>query len=400
MRIIHFDQMFHPEFGDQINILPKYQVKQGHEVYIITGKNDVPHPRFKSFADLNNMDEKDEKFELDTGVKIIRIDIKRFISGRAIYKRGHKEIVDNLKPDILFCHFNDTLIGMYYTFINKKLKYPVVFDSHMLEMASKNPLNKAFRTFYKLSLTPIIEKNNIKVIRTQDDDYVNKHLGISEKLTPFISFGSDTSIFYPNEEVKKEFRKEHGIRNNDFVIVYAGKFSEGKGGKILANAFKQKFGINRNVILIAVGNTTTAYEKEVEEIFSISNNRIIRFSTQKYTELPKFYQSADLCVFAKQCSLSFYDAQACGLPVIAEDNNINIDRLNHNNGLVYKTNDVDDLRAKIIKIASMNTKEYNEISKNAYEFVKENYDYKDIAQEYTKVLVEEYKRFHERRYEK
>lgn len=31
MRIVHLDQMFHPDFGDQINILPKYQVKQGHE---------------------------------------------------------------------------------------------------------------------------------------------------------------------------------------------------------------------------------------------------------------------------------------------------------------------------------------------------------------------------------
>lgn len=162
MRIVHFDQMFHPEFGDQINILPKFQVKQGHEVFIITGKNDVPHPRFQGFADLSNMDEKDKAFETATGVKIIRIDINRFISGRAIYKSGHRKIVDNLKPDILFCHFNDTVIGMYYIFNHKKLDYPVVFDSHMLEMASKNPLNKAFRILYKLFITPIIKKINLK----------------------------------------------------------------------------------------------------------------------------------------------------------------------------------------------------------------------------------------------
>ena len=393
MRIVHFDQMFHPEFGDQINILPKYQVKQGHEVYIITGKNDVPHPRFQSFADNTNMDDKDRRFEATTGVKIIRVDIKRFVSGRAIYKKGHKKIIDNLNPDILFCHFNDTVVGMYYTWISNKLDYPVIFDSHMLEMASKNPLNKVFRMFYRVAMTPIIKKNKLKVIRTQDDDYVNRHLGIPKELTPFISFGSDTSIFYPNNDVKSNFRRENDIQDDDFVVVYTGKFSEDKGGKILAEAFRNKFETNKNIVLVAVGNIKSEYEKEVERIFKKSDNKILRFPTQKYVDLPRFYQASDLCVFPKQCSLSFYDAQACGLPVIAEDNNINIDRLNHKNGLVYNTNDIDDLRNKINQFAEMNKEEYNTISQNAYNFVKESYDYKYIAEQYTKVLIDEYNRF-------
>jgi len=394
MKIVHFDQMFHPDFGDQINILPKFQVKQGHEVYIITGKNNVVHPRFINFADNTNMDEKDRNFELSTGVKLIRIDIKRFISGRAIYKRGHKKIVDSLKPDILFCHFNDTVVGMYYTMLSSKLNYPVIFDSHMLEMASVNPLNKAFRRFYRLIMTPVIKNNGLKVIRTQDDDYVNRHLGIPKELTPFISFGTDTSIFKPNINVKSKFRKDKNIAADDLVVVYTGKFTEGKGGKILAEVFKNRFNSKRKIVLIAVGNTKSEYEKEVEDIFNKSENRILRFPTQKYIELPKFYQASDLCLFPKQCSLSFYDAQACGLPVIAEDNNINVDRLSHDNGLVYEQNNVEDLKKKIMQIANMDKDEYDRLSQNAYKFVKDSYDYKDIAEKYTKILIEEYNRFH------
>ena len=207
MRIVHFDQMYHPEFGDQINVLPKYQVKQGHEVYIVTGKSNVPHPRFLDFADLTDMDQKDKKYEDETGVKIIRIDIKKFVSGRAIYKRGYVDLVNNLNPDILFCHFNDTLVGMHYTWLSKRLKYPVIFDTHMLEMASVNPLNKIFRLFYRLFLAPIINSRKLIIIRTQDDNYVNTKLGISEKLTPFISFGSDTTLFYPNSNKRINFKK-------------------------------------------------------------------------------------------------------------------------------------------------------------------------------------------------
>lgn len=394
MRIVHFDQMFHPEFGDQINILPKFQVKQGHEVTIVTGKVDVLHPRFENFADNNDMDQKDKEYEFQTGVKIVRIDIKKFISGRAVYKKGYKELIDGLHPDILFCHFNDTIVGMHYTWISQKLKYPVIFDSHMLSMASENPFNSLYRLFYKKFFTPKIIKNELKVIRTQDDDYVNKHLGIPKRLTPFISFGSDTTLFYPNEDTKSSFRAELGIDSDAFVIIYTGKLAESKGGKILAKVFEERFPTTKNVVLLVVGNSTnTEYEKEVERIFENSENKIIRIPTQKYINLPNYYQVADLCIFPKQCSLSFYDAQACGLPVIAEDNNINNNRLNHSNGFVYRAGNLEDFRSKIMKVIELNNSSFRELSNNALNFVKNNYDYKDIAQQYTEIMAFEYDLF-------
>lgn len=393
MRIVHFDQMFHPDFGDQINVLPKYQVIQGHEVYIVTGKSDVPHPRFKGFADNSNMDEKDMRYENETGIKIIRIDIKKFVSGRAVFKKGYTKIIDRLNPDILFCHFNDTLVGMHYTWISNKLKYPIIFDTHMLEMASKNRFNKLFRFFYKTFITPKIKKNKLKVIKTQDDNYINDKLGIPHNLSPFISFGSDTTLFYPDLQVREKFRERNGILESDFVVVYTGKLTESKGGKLLAEAFLEKIERVNNVVLVVVGNSEGEYGKEVDSLFSKSRNRILRFPTQKYIDLPQFYQMADLCVFPKQCSLSFYDAQACGLPVVAEDNNINIDRLSHNNGLVFRENESIDLRRMIITINLMSDKSYKTMSENAFKFIKNNYSYEDIANQYTKLMKKEVARY-------
>lgn len=394
LRIVHFDQMFHPEFGDQINVLPKFQVKQGHEVYIVTGKNDVPHPRFKKFADISNIEDKDRVYEETTGVKIIRIDIRNFVSGRAVYSWGYKKKVDSLNPDILFVHFNDTLVGMHFTLISKQLNYPIVLDSHMLEMASVNRFNKLFRQFYKKVITPIIIKNELKVIKTQEDDYVNNHLGIPHELTPHISFGSDTSLFYPSQKIRDEFRKKHQISPDDFVVIYTGKLSEDKGGKILAEAFSKKYKVRRKVVLIVVGNANSSYEKEVEKLFKKSENRIIRFPTQKYIDLPKFYQAADLSIFPKQSSLSFYDAQATGLPVILEDNNLNITRIKYYNGLVFESGNPLDLRRKIIEIAEMPKNGYNTMSRNAFCNIVNNYDYEKIAQDYTDLMINEYDRFH------
>eukprot|EP00130_Batrachochytrium_dendrobatidis_P008418 XP_006683293.1 hypothetical protein BATDEDRAFT_28833 [Batrachochytrium dendrobatidis JAM81] len=302
--------MFHPSFGYQINVLPKYQVKQGHEVIIVTSDNIENHPTFYNFGNNNNIEEEDEEY-------------------------------------------------MERTFI-----------------------------------TPIIKKNKFLVIRTQDDNYVNKDLGIPEELTPFISFGSDMSIFHPDTEKRKLFRDRNNINEDDFVVIYTGKLNESKGGKLLAKAFLDRFKARKNIVLVVVGNAKGEYEKEVEALFNQSQNRIIRFPTQKYVNLPKFYQMADLCVFPKQVSLSFYDAQACGLPVVAEDNNINIDRLNYNNGSVYRENDTESFRKKILDIVNLSDEEYNQMTFNAHRFVKENYNYEDIANQYTELLLNVHKKFY------
>ncbi|AIY06289.1 hypothetical protein Plano_2324 [Planococcus sp. PAMC 21323] len=395
MRILHWDEMFHPSFGYQINILPKYQVKQGHEVIILTSEKIDKHPTFSKFGTQVDIEEEDRKYMETYGVKIIRLPIYKVVSGRVIYKRGFINMIKKLKPDIILCHTNDTLSSMIITKKYKNIKIPIVFDNHMLEMASKNPLSNLFRFYYRTFITPILKKHQLVVIRTQDDNYVNKHLKIPKEQTPFLSFGSDTTLFYPSLTNKRNMRKKYDINENDFVVIYTGKLNESKGGKILADSFIKKFNTNKKVILIAVGNANGEYEKEVEKLFKKSANRILRFPTQEYVNLSAFYQMADLSVFPKQCSLSFYDAQASGLPVIAENNNINKGRLAHGNGELYQVNSSIDLREKIELYANMSQEEIGEISNNALNYVKKNYDYVDIVDQYTRVLTDEYNRFHE-----
>jgi len=397
MKIIHLEDFFHPDAGYQINILPKFMAEAGHDVSIVTSEMHKIPNTLTSFFGKENIEERDAIFRANTGVDVIRLPIKRYISGRAFFSNELEKVMEQIAPEILFVHGNDTLTGVKYAFKLGRLPFPIVFDSHMLQMASKNPFNKLFKLFYRNFITPRIIRHQIPVIRTQDDDYVQKYLGIPLRLCPWISVGSDTLLFHPDKEARESFREKHNLGPQDFVIIYAGKLDESKGGLVLAETLKEKIRSSKNIVFIVVGNTIGEYGKKVEESFLESENRILRFPTQKYVDLAKFYQAADLCVFPKECSLSFYDAQACGLPVIAEDNNINIDRLSHNNGFVYKTDDISDFKSKIIQIADMTQDEYDAISSNAYNFVKENYDYEYIAEAYTEILNDEYKRFHERR---
>ncbi len=394
MRIVHIEDSFHPDAGYQINIMPKYIAQFGHEVYIVTSEIEKVKNTSLAFFSLNNIAERDKEYTAKTGVNIVRIApaLTKKIAGRIVQSKKLFQTVEDLHPDVIYVHGNDTFTGIRYILKNKK--YPLVTDSHMLSMASVSRFSSIFQKLYKAIVTPKIVQKKIPVIRTQNDSYVEKYLGIPLSQAPWISYGTDTMLFHRDEVARSTFRIEHEISENDFVVVYTGKMDETKGGKLLAEAFLKKFEGNKNVVLVAVGKTgNDEYGQEVERLFLESENRIVRFPTQRYTDLPKFYQSADVSVFAKQCSLSFYDAQGCGLPVISEDNNINVDRNSHGNGLCFKSGNVEDFRKKIQQILDMSEDEYRSMSNSAYDFITEDYNYEDKAREYEAIILREYEKY-------
>lgn len=391
MKILHIDESFHTQYGYHTAPLAKMQARQGHEVTVITVPADKLYPVFSEFGDntpAKKILEYDREFEQRYNVKIVRVPIIRYISGRAVYKRDVFNKIKEIDPDVILCHNTDSLIAI--KLIMKKPRYPVLYDSHMLAMASKNKLYKLYRVVYRLFITPRIKSLNLTIIRTQDDPYLNECLGIPKKQTPFISFGTDTQLFSPNEEVRRKIRREYGIGDNDFVVVYTGKLTEAKGAEFFANAIKKKIktDIYDNVIFLIVGNTTGEYGNKIDNLFSQSENRIIREPAQKYVDLPPFYQVADLSVFPKQCSMSFYDAQACGLPVVFEDNGVNIGRSKAGNAITFHSGDAEDFAAAISKCANMDKLKYGTMRKNSIEYIKKSYDYTDIAEQYTNEMVE------------
>lgn len=396
MKILHVDETFHPTFGYQVNSLAKYQRMQGHEVYIITTPVDKLRSVFKFSSDNGHLVEYDKQYEDNTGVKIIRMPVKGFVSNRAIFTKELFYRIDEIRPDVVMLHQIETYASIVFVLKGYHKKYPTISDSHMLKMASKNKFAVLFNIGFRILIKNKLIKNKIPVIRTQDDDYVNKILHIPANLTPFISFGSDLTMFHRDSEKKNKFREENNIPLNAFVITYTGKLNESKGGMLLAKAFKEKIESknDRDVVMVVVGNTfQDEYGKSVEQEFCNSQNHLIRFETQKYIDLPQFYQASDLCVFAKQCSLSFYDAQACGVPVVMEDNNINIDRVKYGNGMVFKSGDVDDFIEKIKLFVDMEENEYKIYSNNSEKFILDNYGYDKIAEKYTKIMQDKIKEF-------
>jgi glycosyltransferase involved in cell wall biosynthesis len=388
MRIVHIEDFVHPDAGYQLNSLAPLQRAQGHDVTIVTAKLDKIPEDLTAFFGRDDIEERDRRFEQETGVKIIRLPLLTFYSGRAIFAPGLVRAVNRLRPDVAFVHCEDTVTGMTFIKISRWLRYPIVLDCHMLEMASQNRFREYFRKFFRTFITPVILKENIPLIRVVDSDFVEKCLGIPLSHTDLLSFGTDTQLFSPNATVSQQMRRELGVSEDAFVVLYAGKFEEVKGGKFLAEALRKKFPNiqNRTVEFVVVGNTNGEYGAEVEAVFEQSENKIVRRPTAKFRQLAQYYQAADLAIFARQCSMSFFELQSCGVPVLFEANEINSQRCVNSNAFCFEPRNLQDFRAKIAELANTPEEVYRTYRENARQYIVGSYDYVPIAQQFTDVL--------------
>ncbi len=386
MKIVNIEDYFHPDNGYQINILAKFFSRFGHDVTIITSKMDKMPDFLTSFFGKEDIEERDRAFEQEYGVKIIRLPILKYVSGRSIYKPGLLKLIRSLSPDVLFVHDNYTAAGMWATWKVKKLGCALFMDNHMCEMASRNRFHKLLQKFYKTFLTPKVIKNQLTIVATGEDRFAENLLGVPRELSPLIAFGSDTMLFHPDAEQRSAFRKEHGISDDAFVVLYAGKLDEYKGGKFLADLTCQPLHTDKEVVYVVVGNTVGEYGKEVESRFTESHYRLLRFPTQKYPDLPKFFQMADLALLPKQCSLSLFDMNACGLPVLGEDNEVNVERCGYGKGWVFRQGDLNDFAEKLAQIVNLDEAELKAVSETALNSVLENYNYEDKAREFEKEI--------------
>lgn len=389
MKIVHIEDFFHPDAGYQVNILSKYQVNKGNSVTVVTSDMRKIPENLKSFFGGSDIEKYDRSFTNRTGVYIIRLPILKYYSGRSIYTWKLYKVLKELNPDILFVHGNDSFAGVLLTLFRRRLNFPMIMDNHMLEMASVNRFNKLYNWSYRSVIKPIITRERIKVIRLVNDDFLIKNLGIPRFLSPVISFGTDIMQFHPDPVKRTAIRKANNINPEDFVVLYMGKLTEDKGVLLLANAFKEKISLSRRVILVVVGTVSSEYGRTVEKVFNASENTIIRFPTQKYSDLPEFYHLSDAAVFPRHCSLSFYDAQACGIPVIVENNTINVNRVTTNNGILFQSGDYKDLREKIIYMASLPADQYAQMKQSSIDYIQTNQlDYNIIADQYDRILKE------------
>lgn len=347
MKIVHVEDYFDPTAGYQINEMIYANSSYNDEIYVITSNDMSP---FHKQVDKNL----DEKFESQTGAKIVRLDSRFKISSRLVLKKLWKNI-DEIEPDILFLHG----IGDFKDFIlfKKKKTYTILRDCHMSWVASRNKLRAIYYRTFKLLFSPQINKSNryevVFALGDEEYEYLRK-LGVGDDKIKYLRHGYNSEVMFYDNEARNSIRDMYGFNKEDIVISYIGKFDKYKRPDVIfdiINNTEVDFIKKHNIKLLFIGPKETSYmEKFNDKLRSVDNIcDVIIDGAKPFNELRKYYSASDICIFPKETTLSSIHAQVCGCTVVMEKHKSNIERVISNSNL-YEIDDIVQAKEIIVKI--------------------------------------------------
>ena len=272
-------------------------------------------------------------------------------------------------------HIHDFIyLGNMIAFIYAKLlKKPILITQHIGLVPYKNPLLKSLLNLinktiglYMLSHSDatVFYSKEVKAYFTKNKVFKN-HIF-------FIQNGIDIKLFSScSTEEKLIKRKKLGLKQDDIIFLFVGRFVEKKGLdkiKELANIFS-----NITWVLVGEGNINP-------KLWKLKN--VIIFSKVSRETITDFYKASDLLVLPSKgegLPVVIQEAMACGLPAIT--NKEIIDAYPEIKGMIYtaENSDIDSWEKELNKILESSNKVK---SSNLINFAKEHWDAEKCADEY------------------
>ncbi|HTM99677.1 MAG TPA: glycosyltransferase family 4 protein [Pedobacter sp.] len=244
-----------------------------------------------------------------------------------------------------------------------KGKVPVWFrgDSNLLD--EKPSLKKYLRRIFLTWVYRHIDKA-FYVGKANKAYY--KALGLKPQQLIFAPHAIDNDRFSQNrlEEVK-ELKKSLNIKNEEILIVFAGKFEEKKDPEILLSAFEELD--NNNVHLLFVGNGKLNQHLEAKANMRSSSsinharvtNKVHFLDFQNQSQMPVIYQACDLfCLPSKgpgeTWGLAVNEAMAAGKAILVS-NKVGCAQdlvVNSLNGFIFEAENKSNLLTRLQELTS------------------------------------------------
>lgn len=385
---VHIAYHFHPEMGYDVNYMARYKPDYCRMV-VITGDN---LSLWKT--DAEGIRPLDERFSAETGTEIIRLPSFKTGSKKAgVMLRGLNKTLNRLNPDIVFYHGLESVSFGPSLFFQTRRRY-VSGDTHTL-FSQFRDLSWAGRLYLYGFFRPFIVKRMVKSGRPVF------YTALENKRVLTDLFGFPEAQVFDNEictDTRLFFRED--INPGQLIpgwlpgktLLYTGKSDHFKQPHLILEALRlveDRIDFDLNVLIVGPENQDYAAQ-HYQRGFSNPRIRLVVHPAVPNRELRKYYSIADLAVFPRQNTLSALDAQACGLPVVMEDDETNRKRLAAG-GRVYPTDDLKVLADLMLELLKDDTARL-QLGAAGQAYVKAHFDYSDRLKALQGMLVENWKK--------
>ena len=312
MKILHIAPIspYNVGWSYQDNLLPKYQKKLGHDVWVVVS----PFENSKN----GKVDVGESDFVLKDGVHVFRrrrLFGNNFL-GKAISFTNVWDILIKFKPDFVMIHSLMTLT--VFQVIKYKIRFNpnciIIHDNHLDENIGKRKNKFLTNIFY--SYWAFINKFSKKYISKYYGvtpwrrDFIVNRFKIELEKTDILIMGADLENvnFKDKSKYRKYIEKKYSI-SKKFIIVTGGKIEKNKK---IANLMKAVKEFN-NVKLIVFGTVADDYR---EEISNSINENVIMAGWLDSEAINKLFMASDLAIFPGQHSVLWEQACACKIPCL------------------------------------------------------------------------------------
>lgn len=360
MKIVHVTNWYIPKMSYQENFLPYEQKLLGHDVEIITSD------RFPGYIGNNqNINKVLGKRIITSGVFCDNIKIHRLRTlieikdGDQLITWGLKNKLRELNPDIVHAHNVFSLLTLQVIIYSKKFGYKVYVDDHSHEVNFNvdNWLKKIYLSLVKIFYKHYDRRVSCFIpITYSSKKIIQATLSIPDDKIELLYLGADIKKFYSSQELRKNGRNELGIDNNEQLVITTGKLHKNKDIDILISAFKGLIQDYPHIKLLIIGSGVESYMKNLYELTGDLLNKNIFFKEfVPNSELPKYYNAADIGVWPGDPTITVIEAIATGLPIIIPENDSAYEHLLINNAAIgYKRRDIESLSNKLYSLLTDN----------------------------------------------
>ena len=347
MRIGLFSDTYLPDVNGvvtSVDTLRKALEKLGNDVYVICPSNKVKQVTW------------DNRILRIPGIKV------RQIYGYTIASANHRKaekMLMELNLEMIHVH-TEFGIGQFGRKFARRHRIPVVATYHTFYEDYThyvNPLNiRTLEKLGRLSIRILSEKwcdgVNGLIVPTLKTKKALEGYGVYNKMF-VVPTGLDL------EEFQRENDSEPLFLDESFVLVFVGRIAEEKSVDFLIDAMELLKRKNRDVSLAVIGDGPDLEKiKKLAEKAELDDS--IKFAGKiEHSEVARYYSMADRFVSASLTEtqgLTFIEAMAAGLPVLARDkvalNDVLIDGYNG-----YYFQSVTDLVEKTEMLMDMNAED-------------------------------------------
>jgi len=332
-------------------------------------------------------------------VKITANDIEWFKPKTLIKTKNYKQ------ADLIHCH---NLHGNYFplSLLSKmSLDKPVIWTLHDMWAITPHCYhsfelndidNQGFYKCPNLNIYQALSWDNTKYLKTKKKQIYQKsnfHLVVpcnwlkqkiqksvlSDKNISVIYNGIDINIFQKTN--KAQAKKELGIGQNKKVIMffaYGGKNNIWKGAEYIQSTIDH-FHNQKNVLFLCIGGHIQDAKHNTSQIKYIPK-------ITKPKTMAKYYSASDVFLFpslAETFPLSMLEALACGTMTVSFNIGGIREIIKHKkNGYLSQYKKVSDLILGIKHVLSLSQIEYNNITNNNINLIKEKFSLNQMCQSY------------------